>query len=738
VFLNSLLLYGTALGSVPIIIHLLNRRRFRPVTWAAMEFLLQAIQKNARRVQMRDIILMLLRAAAVIFLALALSRPTLSGKSVFGGKKTAAVILLDNSLSMGYHNGRETRFDVAKRLGRQVLSQLESGSWCALYTFNDEVARPMGDPSQNLTYIEQELEQVVRLSDGGTNMEKALQAAKKVFDDYQEYRAANREIYIITDMQAAPWKTAQVSSAFKPLLAELSASCGIYLINAGDAGNTNVAITELQANDTLVAIDTPVRFVAKIQNFSNADLNGLAVDFYVDAEKDGRPVERRTADVKAMDASSVSFDAKFSKGGDHRVEVRLADESGLAADNRRFCSIEVVDQSSVLLVDGRDQQRSEDPLAGETGYLQSALSPYDVENPERLPMVRTEVVSQHRLTEKNLKNYQAVILCNVERVPQPAIETLKRAVSGGTGLVIFLGDQTDPKNYETLFGESSAKLLPAKIGPAWGEAPTMDMKTLPPSFSFATEIDKLGHPIMSEFHNEDVGVESLTTCKIYRAYELAPIADDNVRVVAYLSNGKPAIVERKVGSGYVLLCAFPSTTAWSNFPTQQSFIIFMVRAINMLTLGNRPSKNLQVSETIRCHVPLADTNTPVKITPPGIAAVKETRALAANDGRASFDFKETQRAGFYNIVLDRTPKQEIVYALNTNTTVESDLRATAAENIRLDYPGFEFNFVGKSEDFANKLDAERRGTEIWPWLLALVFVCLAFESILSYRWAPRD
>src|SRR5471032_1552152 len=118
-FLNPLLLYGAALGSVPIIIHLLNKRRFTPIQWAAMEFLLQAIQKNARRLQLRDIILMLIRTLAVIFLALALARPAVSARGIpGGGSRTAAVILLDNSLSMGYNNGQETRFEVGKKLAR--------------------------------------------------------------------------------------------------------------------------------------------------------------------------------------------------------------------------------------------------------------------------------------------------------------------------------------------------------------------------------------------------------------------------------------------------------------------------------------------------------------------------------------------------------------------------------------------------------------------------------------------
>src|SRR3978361_404342 len=87
---------GAVCAAVPIIIHLLNKRRYRPVVWAAMEFLMNAIQKNARRLQLRDIILMIIRTLAVVLLAIALARPTVNAKSFFGGTKTGAVILLDN------------------------------------------------------------------------------------------------------------------------------------------------------------------------------------------------------------------------------------------------------------------------------------------------------------------------------------------------------------------------------------------------------------------------------------------------------------------------------------------------------------------------------------------------------------------------------------------------------------------------------------------------------------------
>jgi hypothetical protein len=732
-FLNSLLLYGTALGSIPIIIHLLNKRRFRPVTWAAMEFLMHAIQKNARRLQLRDIILMLIRTAAVVCLALALSRPAISAKGFLGsGMKTGAIILIDNSLSMGYNNGRETRFDVAKRLSKQVISQLEPGSWCGTFTFSDDVKMPLGDPSPDLSFMEQEMDRSLQLSDGGTNIEKALQKAKKVFESHREYALANREIYLITDMQSKAWTSG--SAGFRPLLKELSTSSSIYVINAGDAGSENAALIELSSTDTLAAVETPLTFIAKIRNFGQNDIKGLKVDFFLDPTgKEDKPIERATVDVNAHETVSVSFETKFTTGGDHKVEVRLADDR-LMGDNRRFATIEVVEDSRILLVDGKEQ-RADDPLSNETGYLRFALSPRDPENPDKQNAMVTETVAQTRMSDRNLLNYQAVVLSNVSRLPQNSISLLERQIRAGMGLMVFLGDQSEPQVFNGMLGEGGAKLLPAKIGNPWGEAIGTNEQT-PQAFSFAT--DKLSHPIMSDFSALQEGPDLLSAVKIYRGYDLEPIQDDSVRVIAYLSNGKPAIVERKIGSGYVIVFAFPATTAWANLPTQPAFTILMFRTINMLTLGNRAPKNLPVTTPIHGVVSVADQNTVVRITPPNMAPKKETRPELTTDGRAAFDYADTDRAGFYDVVLDRTPRVSMTFALNPNSEIESNLDVIMPNTLKTTYPEFDFSYVAKSEDFSKALASERRGTEMWPWLMGLVFVMLALESVLANRWAPRD
>src|SRR5258707_14837086 len=94
---------GALLVSVPIIIHILNRRRFKTVSWAAMEFLLRAMRKNRRRLRFERWLLLATRCALLVLLGLALARPLAcqSGALAGLGRRTALdVFVIDNSYSM--------------------------------------------------------------------------------------------------------------------------------------------------------------------------------------------------------------------------------------------------------------------------------------------------------------------------------------------------------------------------------------------------------------------------------------------------------------------------------------------------------------------------------------------------------------------------------------------------------------------------------------------------------------
>src|SRR5437868_2155452 len=124
---------GVALVSIPIIIHILNRRRFRVVTWAAMEFLMRAMRKNRRRLEFEQWVLLATRCLLVFLLGLALARPMGCEKSAIArvaGRTGLNVIVLDNSYSMAYQAdrpGAKTHLDQAKKIVDGLIEQMSPG-----------------------------------------------------------------------------------------------------------------------------------------------------------------------------------------------------------------------------------------------------------------------------------------------------------------------------------------------------------------------------------------------------------------------------------------------------------------------------------------------------------------------------------------------------------------------------------------------------------------------------------
>ena len=117
-FANVPLLYALAAAGVPVLIHLLNRRRFKEVTWAAMQFLLAAVRKNRRRIRIEQWLLLAIRTLVVILVVMAMAKPFLETfGAVIAGRRTHRVLVLDDSLSMGYTSGESSRFEQAKAAG---------------------------------------------------------------------------------------------------------------------------------------------------------------------------------------------------------------------------------------------------------------------------------------------------------------------------------------------------------------------------------------------------------------------------------------------------------------------------------------------------------------------------------------------------------------------------------------------------------------------------------------------
>lgn len=116
-FVNAGVVAAAALAVVPLVIHILNRRRHKPMKWAAMRFVQEAYKRTRRRVRMENWLLLLLRTGAIALLALAIARPFTGENSPLSGiteTRRDLVVIVDGSASTGWREGVETVFEIGR------------------------------------------------------------------------------------------------------------------------------------------------------------------------------------------------------------------------------------------------------------------------------------------------------------------------------------------------------------------------------------------------------------------------------------------------------------------------------------------------------------------------------------------------------------------------------------------------------------------------------------------------
>src|SRR3954453_7016383 len=174
---------GLVLASLPIIIHILNRRRFRTIDWAAMDFLLRAMRKNRKRLRFEQWLLLATRCLVLALLGVALARPlSCSENSMAGvGQRTGLhVVVIDNSYSMAYEADRQnakTHFEHAKHLVEQMIDQLApGGESVVVITAGRPAAAVLAKPTYDLQQARSAVERITQ-SQASTDLATAMRLA---------------------------------------------------------------------------------------------------------------------------------------------------------------------------------------------------------------------------------------------------------------------------------------------------------------------------------------------------------------------------------------------------------------------------------------------------------------------------------------------------------------------------------------------------------------------------------
>jgi len=434
-FLRPEFLWALPLVAVPILIHLLNRRRFQRVEFGAMEFLRRALRRTRRRLLLEDLLLLLLRTFAVLFLILALARPGAEAGTVLAGRPARGeVVVLDASLSMDHRSGGSSAFERARGRAEKLLAGLdgERGDRAALIVAGLEAERrAFGDPAE----VRAALEELDRPGAGGAALAAALEQALRSADSLGREGPQTVRVTVLTDLQASAWDLEGPEG--EALLRVARAGHALALVDTGALRRENLAVLGVELEPRELQPGESVEVSVRVRRFGPP---GEARPFRLSLLLDGAPAVTAEESLAGGEERVLSWPLEAAETGMRGVEARLENDA-LPGDDRRAAILEVRPPPEVVLA-GVPAPLGEPP--GVLEVLQEFLD-LGPEGPVRLRFVAPE-----RLDPASLAGAGVVVLADPGPLPPRAVEALAAHRRRGGGLVLALGPRTRSEVWESL------------------------------------------------------------------------------------------------------------------------------------------------------------------------------------------------------------------------------------------------------------------------------------------------
>ncbi len=588
------------LAFLPLLLHILDRRRARTVAWPAMRFLAPKGLARVRRLRRREALLILLRSVLVLLIAYSLLRPicTEERSAALKARDSRGVVLvIDTSFSMAYREPEESRsaIDKAREAALQLLDDLLPGDKVALLPrAGDTQGRKKTDAGEAALDPDAARRAVRDLRPGGAGFH-LLAALDRAADLLVKLPAASREVYVFTDLQAGIL-TERDPGRFRFIAERLRAGGSVSaplpapvlrLIDCGALHPSNRFVSSIAPPPLAAGTDEPTELRATVEASGEPrpeDAAPVPVRLLVD----GAEVESTSVILPSGGAGGkvpVKFTYRFPAAGAARVSVELPPD-GLAEDDSRHAVLEVLDRIGVLIlgttVDG--------PGPGTARYAELALAPRAEELLAPPVIFRSTFAS--KLDPELIGENRVVIITGMPRMDADAASHLERFVRGGGGLLIFAGEETEPVSLtENLHrggrGILPGRLLPRETSPVeGGEKKPLDLAT--------------GHPALSIFKDPEEG--DFSRIAVRRWTRVADLAPDS-SVLARLDPESPWIVERPAGSGKVILVATSAAPDDSDLPRTPLFLPLLHRLVRYLAARDGAERTVTAGEPISVPLP---------------------------------------------------------------------------------------------------------------------------------------
>lgn len=706
-FVTPLLLAGAGLVALPIVLHLIMRQEPKRLVFPALRFVQQRRTLNQHRLRLRHWLLLALRCAIIALLAFALARPTLRGSGAAGkeGAPLAAAFVFDNSLRMQYEYENKSRMQQAKELAKWLLEQIPADT---PVTIVDRAGQQRGQEMDRLA-AELRVERL-DLSAEVRPMGDALRDATHWLEDKPDYRG---EIYVFTDLAAEAWPADVLADFHKQL--DATPGANVYLIDVGAEKPRNLGLGALRLSSERLSPGGMLKLETELVTIggdnSNADAGReTVVELYV-ADGAGTP-EKRGQQAIALSRErleEIEFPLSGLGLGVHQGFVRIAAGDALPSDDVRYFTVDVQPPTKVLLLGEKEN---------DTLFLREALAPSATVGLVQ-PKFACEVATFVGLESRPLTDFAAVCLVDPPPLPPAAWQSLVDFADHGGGIGIFLGRHA---RRDEMNGAEAQTLLPAKL--RWQSRDATYLRPV------AVE-----HPAMGVLR--DLTDVPWSEFPVFKYWELEPGAEP-ANVIASFANGKPALVERQLGGGRVLMLTTPVSDSandepWNLLPTGPDPWPFLALAngiVEYLAATGETRLNFLAGQAVVLPLSPDEQVTSYVLQLPDDSAVRQSLA----PGQTDLSISSTETLGNYRLRAGgRQEKLDRGFSVNLPAELSRLERIAGLDIVKA--LGEERARVARTrEEIEVRVGLARSGRELFPILILAMALALAAEGLLANRF----
>jgi hypothetical protein len=417
-FLQPILLVALPVVTLPIIIHLINQRRYQTIRWAAMIFLLAANRMSRGYAKLRQWLILAFRMLAIAGLIFAVSRPLAGGwlGRAAGGQPDTTIILLDRSPSMRQQGPGTviSKLEAGRQQLARTLEVLGSGRW-VLIESTSNVAREIESPDALLKLTAAEP------TSTSADLPAMLEAAR---DYIRANRTGRTEIWICSDLRQNDWNADSARwQSLRDSFLEFPQGIRIHLLAYADvaSGNVAVQVTNVRRQQTADSAELLVSLKLAREGGADAKLS-LPVQFEIEGAR---------SEV-TIDMNGATYELK-----DHRIPIERTRERGWGkvsvpadanpGDNDFYFVFDRLQPRRTLIV-------SEDPRTIAPLQLAAAISPD--------PAIQSsaDIITREQLTTADWEGISLLVW----HAPLPeadAAQAVQAFINRG-GQIVFLPPRT--------------------------------------------------------------------------------------------------------------------------------------------------------------------------------------------------------------------------------------------------------------------------------------------------------